>query len=170
MMTAKSLAGFYRISLSKGNDIITIKDEIRLIENYLSIQKLRYVEYLDYLIEIDEDIYSYQIPKLTLQPLVENSIYHGLKQKDDRGMLRIKGYREDETVKIEVIDDGAGMDEELITRILSKTSNFKKNSDFGLYSVNSRLKLLYGDKYGIKIESKVNVYTKVTVILPVVLP
>ena len=81
MMTAKSLAGFYRISLSKGNDIITIKDEIRLIENYLSIQKLRYVEYLDYLIEIDEDIYSYQIPKLTLQPLVENSIYHGLKQK-----------------------------------------------------------------------------------------
>ena len=85
-------------------------------------------------------------------------------------MLRIKGYREDETVKIEVIDDGAGMDEELITRILSKTSNFKKNSDFGLYSVNSRLKLLYGDKYGIKIESKVNVYTKVTVILPVVLP
>lgn len=170
MMTAKSLAGFYRISLSKGNDIITIKDEIRLIENYLSIQKLRYVEYLDYLIEIDEDIYSYQIPKLTLQPLVENSIYHGLKQKDDRGMLRIKGYREDETVKIEVIDDGAGMYEELITRILSKTSNFKKNSDFGLYSVNSRLKLLYGDKYGIKIESKVNVYTKVTVILPVVLP
>lgn len=168
MMTAKSLAGFYRISLSKGNDIITIKDEIRLIENYLSIQKLRYVEYLDYRIEIDEDICTYQIPKLTLQPLVENSIYHGLKQKADKGMLEIKGYQDNDTVKIEVIDDGTGIGEELIARILNKSPNLHKNSDFGLYSVHSRLKLLYGEQYGIRIESKVNEYTKVTVILPVV--
>lgn len=168
MATAKSLAGFYRISLSKGDDIITIKDEILLIENYLSIQKLRYVEYLDYKIEMDEEVYSYQIPKLTLQPLVENSIYHGLKQKTDKGMLEIRGYREENTVKIEVIDDGAGMDEELIVRILNKASNTHKSSDFGLHSVNYRLKLLYGEQYGIKIESKLNEYTKVTVILPII--
>jgi two-component system sensor histidine kinase YesM len=168
MLTAKYLAGFYRISLSKGNDIVTIKDEISLIENYLSIQKLRYVEYLDYSVEINDEIYSYQIPKLTLQPLVENSIYHGLKQKASKGMLVIKGYCEKDTVKIEVIDDGVGINEELIARILSQSANHHKNSDFGVYSVDSRLKLLYGEQYGIRIESRVNEYTKVTVILPAV--
>lgn len=167
MKTAQNLAGFYRISLSKGNDIITIKDEINLINNYLSIQKLRYVEYLDYSIEIDEEIYSYQIPKLTLQPLVENSIYHGLKQKEDKGMLTIKGYKEGDTVKIEVFDDGVGISEEMMTRLLRRQANHQ-NSEFGVFSVDSRLKLLYGDQYGIRIESRVNEFTKVTVILPAV--
>lgn len=168
MKTAQYLAGFYRISLSKGNDIITIRNEILLIENYLSIQKLRYVEYLDYRMEIDEEIHPFQIPKLTLQPLVENSIYHGLKQKESKGMLIIKGYKADNTVKIEVIDDGVGISEELMARLLSRSSNHQ-NSDFGLFSVDSRLKLLYGDQYGIRIESRVNEYTKVTVVLPAVL-
>ncbi|MBP7177143.1 MAG: sensor histidine kinase [Thermoclostridium sp.] len=166
MMAAKYLAGFYRISLSKGKDIITIKDELHLIENYLSIQKLRYVEYLDFKVEVDEEIYPYQIPRLTLQPLVENSIYHGLKQKEDKGILTIKGRLEEEIVTIDVIDDGIGISDELITRILSQPDSHHKNSDFGLYSVNSRIKLLYGDQYGIRIESKMNEYTKVTVILP----
>lgn len=168
MLTAKNLAGFYRISLSKGNDIITINDEIRLIENYLSIQKLRYVEYLDYLIEIDEELYPYQIPKLTLQPLVENSIYHGLKEKEEKGMLTIRGYKDGETIKIEVLDDGVGISEEMIARLLNRPANHQ-NSDFGVYSVDSRLKLLYGDQYGIRIESRIMEYTKVTVILPAVL-
>lgn len=170
MMTAKSLAGFYRISLSKGKDIITIKDEIQLTENYLSIQKLRYVEYLDFTVEVDEEIYPYQIPRLTLQPLVENSIYHGLKQKEDKGLLTIKGYLAEKTVTIEVTDDGIGISDELIDRILSQPESHHKNSDFGLYSVNSRIKLLYGDQYGIRIESRMNEYTRVTVILPAILP
>ena len=166
MITAKSLADFYRISLSKGNDIISIKEEIRLIENYLSIQKFRYVEYLDYTVDIDDSIYQLQIPKLTLQPLVENSIYHGLKQKSDKGLLTVKGYYENNTVKIEVTDNGVGMNEELIVRVLERANTH--NSDFGLYSVNSRLKLLYGAQYGISIESKVDEYTKVTVTLPAI--
>jgi len=166
MVTAKNLADFYRISLSKGNDIISIKEEIRLIENYLSIQKFRYIEYLDYKVEVDDSIYQFQIPKLTLQPLVENSIYHGLKQKTDKGFLTVKGYRENDTIKIEVIDNGVGMSEELIVRVLQRTNSH--NSDFGLYSVNSRLKLLYGAQYGISIDSKVNEYTKVTVVLPAI--
>ena len=170
MMTAKILAGFYRISLSKGKDIITIKYEIQLTENYLSIQKLRYVEYLDFTVEVDEEIYPYQIPRLTLQPLVENSIYHGLKQKEDKGLLTIKGYLAEKTVTIEVTDDGIGISDELIDRILSQPESHHKNSDFGLYSVNSRIKLLYGDQYGIRIESRMNEYTRVTVILPAILP
>jgi len=168
MLAAKNLAGFYRISLSKGDDIITIEDEIRLTENYLSIQKLRYVEYLDYNMEVDEGILQFRIPKLTLQPLVENSIYHGLKQKAGKGMLKINGYFEGDTIKIEVIDDGVGMDQELITKILDRSANTERKSDFGVYSVDSRIKLLYGEQYGIGIESRVGEYTKVTVTIPAV--
>lgn len=168
VMTAKYLAGFYRISLSKGNDIITISDEMQLIDNYLSIQKLRYVEYLDYKLEFDEKILKYQIPKLTLQPLVENSIYHGLKQKDEKGFLLIKGYYDQDMIKIEVIDDGVGMTEEMIKRVLSRPMNDRKSTDFGVFSVDSRLKLLYGEQYGLSIESVVGKYTKVIVSLPAV--
>ncbi len=168
MATAKYLAGFYRISLSKGNDIITIRDEMNLIDNYLSIQKMRYVEYLDYSLEFDEEILNYQIPKLTLQPLVENSIYHGLKQKEDKGMLIIKGAFENDEIKIEVFDDGVGMSEEQIYRVLNRPVNDQKSNDFGVHSVDSRLKLLYGEEYGLTIESRVAEYTRVTLKLPAV--
>ncbi|WP_027628860.1 cache domain-containing sensor histidine kinase [Ruminiclostridium cellobioparum] len=168
MATAKYLAGFYRISLSKGNDIITIRDEMNLIDNYLSIQKMRYVEYLDYRLEFEEDILNYQIPKLTLQPLVENSIYHGLKQKEDKGILIIKGARKNNQVRIEVYDDGVGMSEEQIYRVLNRPDNDSKSSDFGTHSVDSRIKLLYGEEYGLTIESMVGQYTRVTLTLPAV--
>ena len=168
MATAKYLAGFYRISLSKGNDIITIRDEMNLIDNYLSIQKMRYVEYLDYRLEFEEDILNYQIPKLTLQPLVENSIYHGLKQKEDKGILLIKGARKNNQVRIEVYDDGVGMSEEQIYRVLNRPDNDPKSSDFGTHSVDSRIKLLYGEEYGLTIESMVGQYTRVTLTLPAV--
>ena len=168
MTAAKNLAGFYRISLSKGNDIITIRDEMHLIESYLSIQKLRYVEYLDYRIDIDIEILNYRIPKLTLQPLVENSIYHGLKEKEDKGILVIRGFREQDAIKIEVFDDGVGMSEEEITRVLnlSRLTKDRVNSDFGVHNVDSRLKLLYGEEYGLTIESRLGEYTRVTVKLP----
>lgn len=166
IMSAKYLAGFYRISLSKGNDIISINDEMLLINNYLSIQKLRYVEYMDYELQFDEEILEYQIPKLTLQPLVENSIYHGLKQKEDKGRLVIKGYKTEECINIEVFDDGIGITQDKIDDILKSSPVQNKHTDFGVGSVDSRLKLLYGDEYGLKIESIVGVYTKVTVKLP----
>lgn len=168
MTTAKNLAGFYRISLSKGNDLITIRDEMLLIESYLSIQKLRYVEYLDYRMDIDEKILKYQIPKLTLQPLVENSIYHGLKQKEDKGILIIRGFCEQDAVKIEVFDDGVGMSGEQISRILNRNSMERVNSDFGIHSVDSRIKLLYGEQHGLTIESSIGEYTRITVKLPAI--
>jgi len=153
----------------KGNDLISVKDEIQLIESYLSIQKLRYVEYLDYNIEYNEEVLKYQIPKLTLQPLVENSIYHGLKEKEEKGFLFIKAFLEQDVVKIEVIDDGVGMTEEQVSRALNRSPDDNRCSDFGLYSVDKRLKLLYGEQYGLSIESKVKEYTKVTVYLPAII-
>lgn len=168
MLTAKNLAGFYRISLSKGKDIISIEDEMHLINNYLSIQKLRYIEYLDYQLDFDEKILKYQIPKLTLQPLVENSIYHGLKEKEEKGNLIIKGYYFQDSIKIEVNDDGVGMTEEQINKVLNPPPANSNDSNFGLHNVDTRLKLLYGEQYGINIESRIGEYTKVTVSLPAV--
>lgn len=167
--TTKSLAGFYRTSLSKGNDIITIREEVDINSNYLSIQKLRYTEYLDYKLEFDEEILKYSIPKLTLQPLIENSIYHGLKQKEEKGHLIIKGYKQDEMIKIEVIDDGVGIEKDKIHSLLNPSNEINKSVDFGVSSVNSRLKILYGEKYGLEIESELGNYTKVTVSLPAII-
>ena len=141
---------------------------MNLIDNYLSIQKMRYVEYLDYQLEFDEEILNYQIPKLTLQPLVENSIYHGLKQKEDKGILIINGTFENGEVKIDVFDDGVGMSQEKISRVLNRPVNDQKSSDFGIHSVDSRIKLLYGDDYGLSIESKEGEFTRVTLRLPAV--
>ena len=168
MLTAKNLAGFYRVSLSKGKDIISIEEEMYLIDNYLSIQKLRYIEYLDYEIDFEDKVLKYQIPKLTLQPLVENSIYHGLKEKEEKGNLSIKGYYEQNGIRIEVLDDGVGMTEEQIRSVLNPPPKDKKSTEFGLHNVDARLKLLYGNQYGIIIESRVGEYTKVIVNLPAI--
>lgn len=166
ILAAKSLAGFYRISLSKGNDVITIGEEYQLIDNYLTLQKMRYFDYMDYQIDIDKEIFPYRIPKLTLQPLVENAIYHGLKQKEDKGELKITGYMKDEKIIIEVFDNGAGMTEARINKVLYEKPSHGKNEDFGLGSVNARVKFLYGEEYGIKIESVPGEYTRVSVMLP----
>lgn len=168
-LTAKNLASFYRVSLSKGNDIITIADEVLLTKSYLSIQKLRYVEYMDYEMEFDEEILNYSIPKLTLQPLVENSIYHGIKPKEEKGFLHIGGRIGDGKIIMEVYDNGVGMSQEMIAKALRQPAKSNKNVDFGVSSVDARYRLLYGNEYGLKIESEVGRFTKVTVMIPMLL-
>ena len=163
LKTTESLANFYRISLSKGNDIISIREEAFLIESYLSIQKFRYVDYMDYDIKFQEEILNYNIPKLTLQPLVENAIYHGLKQRKDKGYLSITGYNKENFVIFEIFDNGVGMSNEKMKEILEPSDKHQARTNFGISSVNARLKLLFGDEYGLELESEINAYTKVTV-------
>ncbi len=164
---AKSLANFYRSSLSKGGDMIRIAEEVSMTSNYLAIQKMRYSNYMEYSINIQDEIKDLEIPKLTLQPLVENSIYHGLKLKDGVGRLEINGYlSESGDVCIEVYDDGAGIPEDKINVLLEKSMFNGKSEDFGLASVNNRIKLLYGTNYGIQIQSELGSFTKVTLTIP----
>ena len=165
MLTARNLAAFYRISLSHGDDIISIGEEIRLISSYLTIQKLRYVE-MDYTVEISPDILRFQIPKLTLQPLVENAIYHGLKPLREQGSLTLRGYLEGNSIKIEVIDNGVGMDVETVAHLLHHSPSGNGGESFGIGSVHTRLQLVYGSAGGLTIESKLGDFTKVTVFLP----
>lgn len=163
---AKDLADFYKISLSKGNDMITIREEVQLTQSYLEIQQLRYVEYMEYSMTIDEDIMMCPIPKLTLQPIVENAIYHGLKRKAEKGLLRITGGRMGDEVRIEIYDNGVGMEASQIKEILKEDESPGKSISFGARSVHHRIRVLYGDKYGLEVESVVGAYTKIIIRLP----
>ncbi|HEY5586830.1 MAG TPA: histidine kinase [Ruminiclostridium sp.] len=150
--TSESLSTFYRIALSKGSDVISIKKELQNVLSYLDIVKTLYIDIIDYEINVTTDVYEYQIMKLTIQPIVENAIYHGIKPLNRKGMIRVDGFIEDGLLKIKVIDNGAGMTQETINNILDGKYE-AMNKSFGLKSVDSRIKLYYGDAYGIDIKS-----------------
>jgi two-component system sensor histidine kinase YesM len=127
---------------------------------------MRYSNYMDFFVDVDERILDFYIPKLTLQPLVENSIYHGLKCKNNKGRIEIKGYMEEDKIVLVIYDDGVGILEEKISILLSSQAPSDRKEDFGLGSVDRRIKLLYGNEFGLEIQSEVGCYTRVLVTLP----
>ncbi len=172
MITA--LSSFLRIGLNNGKRFIRIREEIRHIESYLKIQKFRYEDILEYSIDIEDNLYDKRILKLLLQPIVENALYHGIKYKRSGGKISVKGYREKEKIILQVIDNGIGMDstklESLRYIIKNKPADdIVKSSgeSFGLYNVAERIRLYYGNEYGLNIDSTENIGTTVSIILPV---
>jgi two-component system sensor histidine kinase YesM len=164
--TTKALADYYRISLSKGREIISIKDEMSNVKDYLFIQKARYSDILDFGFEVSNDILECATLKMTLQPLVENSIYHGLKPKDRPGKIVIKAYAEGDSVVFKVMDDGVGMPKDQFKEILNSSDSPISKDSFGLKSVNERIKLHFGDEFGIEVDSEPGKGTVVTVVIP----
>ena len=162
----KSLADFYRIALSKGQEVISLEDEIKNVNDYLSIQRYRYCDVFDYTINIQDQIKKSRILKLTLQPLVENAIYHGLKTKGSFGKLSIEGYVNGQNADIVIQDDGAGMSREKIEEIFTNDKSTDNMKSFGLRSVDERIKLFFGEAYGLTIESEPGKGTTVTVTIP----
>lgn len=164
-----AMAVFYRISLNKGNDIISIQSELELCRQYLYIQKLRYQEYLDYRIEECEGTENWCISKLTLQPILENAIYHGIKEKHTKGLIVIQLKNFEDHLIFNVIDNGVGMDSETLKNLQNSLDASCENDhlrSFGLSSVNRRIQLLFGKEYGIQIESILHHYTKVILTIP----
>lgn len=171
---ANSLGKFFRLSLSKGNEIITLRDEIEHVRSYLNIQSIRYKTKLNYQIDIDNDLLPMPTIKLLLQPLVENAIYHGIKLKDRPGMIRIYfskhlGDNGITIIKMCVEDDGYGIEEEKLEIINNYLSECKinENEGYGIYNVNERIKLYYGEEYGLMLESKYKEWTRATIIMPI---
>jgi two-component system sensor histidine kinase YesM len=168
----RALSSFFRIALSKGRDWITIRQEIEHVSSYLTIQKMRYRDILDYKLEVDEDILDGTILKLTLQPLVENALYHGIKNKRNGGTISVCARRTDQNVVLlEVQDDGVGFTPYKLARIQEEINNDSdeitlKESGFGLENVNKRIKLFYGKQYGLSIDSHYLEGTRVTVAIP----
>jgi|GEM_PF-1433677 len=170
--TVEQLANFYRISLSHGSDIISIAQETKLIENYLSLQKTRYVEFMDYILAITPAINKYVIPKFTLQPLIENAIYHGIKEKPTGGLLCISGYLENQNVVFEVFDTGNGIAVDKLKEIISLMKNCSKSQDaplhFGVASVIRRLNILHNEEITFRIDSCEHEFTCVTISFPAI--
>jgi two-component system sensor histidine kinase YesM len=168
----RALSKFFRITLSKGKDWITIREEVERTESYLVIQKMRYRDILDYRIEVDEDILDGTILKLTLQPLVENALYHGIKSKRGGGTIIVRAQRMNgDQALLEVEDDGVGFTSYKLGQVQSKmnddTGEIKlKETGFGLENVNKRIKLYYGKEYGLAIKSEYQAGTQVKLAIP----
>jgi two-component system sensor histidine kinase YesM len=143
----RAFSNFFRISLNKGKDYLTVSEEFEHVKSYLTIQKIRYRDILDYEIEYMPEMANCQILKLVLQPIVENALYHGIKNKRGRGLLSVKGWLENQRLCFSVSDNGIGMTEEKLANIMEQINGSADPEDlnnvYGLYNVNKRLELYY---------------------------
>ena len=166
--TVTALARFFRLSLGKGKNIVTVKAEIEHVKNYLMIQHMRFKNKFDYEFDVENDVLELSSLKLMLQPLVENAIYHGMEFMDGDGLITIKAWREDNELYLSVADNGLGMTEDKVNLILAGRSNSGngRGSGIGVKNVNERIKLYFGEGYGLKIDSEPDVGTTITIHLP----
>ncbi|MCI8838044.1 MAG: sensor histidine kinase [Hungatella sp.] len=157
-------------NMAKGfNEKVTVRQELDFLDNYITIEKIRYIELFDVEITVaDPALYNAGIIKLTLQPLVENSIFSGIEPSGKPGLIQIHIFSREQTLYIRIRDNGVGISKENIDRMLTDTSRVTKHymSGIGLPNVDRRIKLVYGQEYGLAIDSEVGVYTCVTVSLP----
>lgn len=159
----ETLGNFYRRFLSSGSTEITIKEEINIIKDYLKLQKLRYDDILDDEYDIQEDLWDIKIPKLILQPLVENSLYHGIRLKGERGLIKITIYKKEGKLYIIVYDDGVGIDEEVQKQMIYDNNNSKS---FGFKGTIERIQYYYGIEDVYEIQSEEGRYTQVIIKIP----
>lgn len=163
-----NLASFFRNTLTSGY-FVSIENEIKYTNEYVNILALRYGDLFDIEWDIDESILSYTIIKICLQPIIENAVYHGIKQKNDKGLIKIKGLCDDNNIILIVSDDGIGIEKDALDELnktLSETSFTNEKSHIGLSNVNQRIKIIFGDSYGIHVKSTVGVGTDVYVTIP----
>lgn len=162
-----SLALFFRTSLNKGEDFITIGKELTHVESYMEIQGIRFEDKFSFEIESEESIKKYMCPKLIIQPLAENAVYHGMEGMYGDGEIIISAYEKNEKIYIDVIDNGEGMTEEQIEHIMNnKIVSSRRGSGIGVRNVDERLKLCFGNEYGITITSEIDEGTKVSICIP----
>lgn len=163
-----SLSEFFRTALNQGKDIVTIGEELQHVRSYLEIEQVRYQDILRYEICVPEELNKYLIPKITIQPLVENALYHGIKNKRGPGRILIKAEKKKDFFNIQIEDDGIGIEkkrlEQVRTSIKDKVPTGK--DIYGLYNVNERIRLNFGEQYGITIESIYGKKTVVSIVLP----
>jgi two-component system, sensor histidine kinase YesM len=166
--TVIALAKFFRISISRGETFIPVTDELSHIRNYLTIQQIRYQEKFTYTFEIDEGIYEYKVMKLILQPIVENAIYHGI--GDEQEKITIRGYRENNLLIFEVENTGYGVTDERISEMYKILDGTHEVNSVGIRNVYQRLKLYYGSEGNVKITSILDEMTNIKLVIPLEIP
>lgn len=158
-----ALAKLFRISISKGHEIIPVEKELEHARSYLKIEKFRYKQFT-YSFDVDEDCLNYYCNKITLQPIIENAIYHGLDRMVDEGEIRIGVHSRGDNLVFTVEDNGIGMTKEQCREILEGSAGDK--TGIGIRNVNNRIKIYFGEQYGIQIDSELDEGTTVTIIMP----
>jgi two-component system, sensor histidine kinase YesM len=161
----KALGTYYRTSLSKGREVITIGEEIDVVVNYLKIQKYRYEDLFEVEYDIDERVKSYKILKLVLQPFVENAIYHGIRPKGRGGNIFVCAKLMDNCILLEITDDGVGMNNDELEKLKSGVA-VRENPGFGTWGTIERLRIFYGVEDIVSIDSKKGVGTKISIKIP----
>ena len=163
-----SLSEFFRTSLNQGKDMVTVREELQHVRSYLEIQQVRYQDILKYEIHVPEELEKYLIPKITIQPLVENALYHGIKNKRGQGHINISGQSETHGFILQICGDGIGMSGDRLNQVREGIrNNIPSEKDiYGLYNVNERIRLNFGEEYGITIESEYGKGTAVSIHLP----
>ena len=162
-----NLSSFFRHSLSKGEDGITLAEEERHVRSYLQIQHARYQDIMEYILDIDPGLHDAMLPKLTLQPLVENALYHGIKLKRAKGTIRITATLADGCVLLRVEDNGVGITPQRLAQLRDAMER-QERVGFGLSAVNQRLRLQFGPEYGLRLDSEEGQGTTVTARIPYV--
>lgn len=162
-----SLARLFRISISRGKNIITVREELEHAKNYLIIQKVRYKSRFNFSIEAEDEVLQYKTLKLILQPIIENALYHGIEYMVEEGFIKITARKVEEKLLFEVKDNGLGMKPEVLEQILSSISNTKAGSGVGVKNVHERIQLSFGKEYGLEIESELEEGTLVKIYLPI---
>ena len=161
------LASLFRISLSRGKTIISVEDEIKHAKNYMNIQKIRYKNSFAIDFSIEEEILHCCTVKLVVQPLLENAIYYGVEGMDGEGEIHVKGYRKEDDIYIEVSDNGLGMPQDMVERLLTDNNRVRKHgSGVGVINVHNRIRLRFGKPYGLEIESMPDEGTTIRIHLP----
>ncbi|HAE21893.1 MAG TPA: histidine kinase [Spirochaetaceae bacterium] len=175
---SSALARLFRLSISRGKEVIDIASEVEHVSNYLTIQKIRYKDKLDYRLEVPEELKGYRTVKIILQPLVENAIYHGIKNKAGTGIIIIAGVKTADGIELSVRDDGVGMDDVQLTRLRATLAggepdggggDYSPHSGLGVRNVDERIKLYFGPGYGLSYESEEDGGTIVRVRLPAII-
>ncbi len=161
-----ALSRFFRISISRGKNTISVKDELEHAKQYLHIQKIRYNRKFDFEFQIDHEVYTYSTVKLILQPIIENAIYHGINSEYETGFIMIKAYIHNQKLKFEIENNGYGITSEKIENLYQSMKNESKANSVGLRNVYQRLKLYYGDEADILITSILDQMTNVKLIIP----
>ena len=170
VLMTSALAKLFRASISKGEELVTIETELEHITNYLKIQKMRYKNKLDYQIEISDSVSQYKTIKVILQPIVENAIYHGIKMKRGPGLITISSEETEKDILLIVADNGSGMDEEKLAKLLTPLDEGEEGSGVGVRNVHGRLKLYFGAQYGLVYKSIIGEGTTVRIRFPKSLP
>ncbi|WP_051585851.1 cache domain-containing sensor histidine kinase [Caldanaerobius polysaccharolyticus] len=166
MVTA--LARFFRISISKGKNIITVREELEYARSYLTIQKIRYKDKFRFEIQAQPEALECRTLKLILQPIIENSIYHGIENMVDEGFIKVSAQIVDNKLLYVVRDNGLGIKPEILKNILEYQTEGKRGSGIGIKNVHERIQLFFGKEYGLHIESELEVGTTVEIWLPIV--